>query len=62
MLRTSLEDRAEWFGETIPLLRSELELRASIESTAANFRLQQIAMVLAILAIFISVVSIAMQS
>lgn len=62
MLRTSLEDRAEWFGETIPLLRSELELRASIESTAANFRLQQIAMVLAILAIFISVVAIAMPS
>ena len=62
MLRTSLKDRAEWFGETIPLLRSELELRASIESTAANFRLQQIAMVLAILAIGISVVAIVLTS
>ncbi|MFD7011709.1 hypothetical protein [Rhodococcus jostii] len=61
MLRASLEDSAEWFGETVPLLRSELELRTSIESTAANFRLQQIAMMLAILAIVISVVAIVLQ-
>lgn len=60
-LRKSLETRTTWFSETIPVVRSELELRASIEATVANFRLQRIAMLLAAIAIAISVVAIVIQ-